>query len=38
LCATAFYLQQNVLLGEKSDVDDVLEAFDKVQKNASVLS
>jgi dTDP-4-amino-4,6-dideoxygalactose transaminase len=38
LCATAFYLEQNVLLGEKSDVDDVLEAFDKVQKNASVLS
>jgi hypothetical protein len=38
LCATAFYLEQNVLLGEKSDVDDVLEAFDKVQKNASVLA
>ncbi|HXX24849.1 MAG TPA: DegT/DnrJ/EryC1/StrS family aminotransferase [Terriglobia bacterium] len=38
LCATAFYLEQNVLLGEKSDVDDILEAFDKVQKNASVLS
>jgi dTDP-4-amino-4,6-dideoxygalactose transaminase len=38
LCATAFYLEQNVLLGEKSDVNDVLEAFDKVQKNASVLA
>jgi perosamine synthetase len=38
LCATAFYLEQNVLLGEKRDVDDVLEAFDKVQKNASALS
>jgi dTDP-4-amino-4,6-dideoxygalactose transaminase len=38
LCATAFYLEQNVLLGEKSDVDDVLTAFDKVQKNAGVLA
>jgi hypothetical protein len=38
LCATAFLLEQHVLLGEKSDVDDVLTAFDKVQKNAGVLS
>jgi dTDP-4-amino-4,6-dideoxygalactose transaminase len=38
LCVTAFLLEQNMLLGEKGDVDDVLEAFDKVQKNASVLA
>lgn len=38
LCATAFLLEQNMLVGEKSDVDDVLEAFHKVQRNASVLA
>jgi perosamine synthetase len=38
LCETAFFLEQNILLGEKSDVDDVLEALDKVQKNASVMT
>lgn len=38
LCATAFYLEQNMLIGEKSDVDDVLEAFNKVQMNASALA
>jgi dTDP-4-amino-4,6-dideoxygalactose transaminase len=38
LCATSFYLEQNMLLGEKSDVDDVLEAFNKVQTNASALA
>jgi hypothetical protein len=31
-------LEQNMLVGEKSDVDDVLEAFNKVQMNASVLA
>ena len=38
LCATAFLLEQNMLMGEKSDVDDVLEAFNKVQLNASALA
>ena len=38
LCATAFLLEQNMLIGEKRDVDDVLEAFNKVQKLASTLS
>jgi len=38
LCATAFYLEQNVLIGEKNDVDDVLEACNKVQMNASALA
>jgi hypothetical protein len=38
LCATAFLLEQNMLVGEKSDVDDVLEAFNKVQMNASELA
>lgn len=38
LCSTAFFLEQNMLIGEKSDVDDVLEAFEKVAKNASLLA
>lgn len=38
LCATAFYLEQNMLLGEKKDVDDVVEAFNKVQLNANALA
>lgn len=38
LVATALYLEQNMLIGERSDVDDVLEAFNKVQKNSSVLA
>jgi dTDP-4-amino-4,6-dideoxygalactose transaminase len=38
LCASAFLLEQNMLMGEKSDVDDVLEAFNKVQMNASALA
>lgn len=38
LCETAFLLEQNMLIGDKSDVDDVLEAFNKVQKNAAILS
>ena len=37
LCATSLYLSQETLIGAKSDVDDVLEAFNKVQKNASTL-
>jgi perosamine synthetase len=37
LCETGLYLAQNMLIGEKSDVDDVLEAFNKVQKNAGTL-
>ena len=38
LCATSLDLPQSTLIGEKSDVDDILEAFNKVQKNASVLA
>ena len=38
LCATAFLLEQNMLVGDKSDVDDVLEAFNKVQTNAGTLA
>jgi dTDP-4-amino-4,6-dideoxygalactose transaminase len=38
LCSTAFLLEQNMLIGEKSDVDDVLEAFAKVGKNPSLLA
>ncbi len=35
LCATALNLGQEVLIGEKSDVSDVLEAAAKVQKYAA---
>jgi dTDP-4-amino-4,6-dideoxygalactose transaminase len=38
LCSTAFLLEQNMLIGEKGDVDDVVEAFAKVGKNASLLA
>ncbi len=38
LCATSLYLPQETLIGAKSDVDDVLEAFHKVQKNAEALA
>jgi len=38
LCETGLYLEQNMLVGEKSDVDDVLEAFNKVQRNAAALA
>jgi dTDP-4-amino-4,6-dideoxygalactose transaminase len=37
VCATSLYLNQHVLIGEKSDVDDIVEAFAKVQKNAGTL-
>ena len=37
LCATSLYLTQEALIGEKSDVDDVVEALRKVQKNATRL-
>ncbi|MGA3165871.1 MAG: DegT/DnrJ/EryC1/StrS family aminotransferase [Terriglobia bacterium] len=37
LCATGMYLSQQVLIGSKRDVDDVVEGFAKVQKNAAML-
>jgi dTDP-4-amino-4,6-dideoxygalactose transaminase len=37
LCATSMYLSQQVLIGSKQDVDDVVEGFAKVQKNAAML-
>ena len=37
LCATSMYFLQQVLIGSKSDVDDIVEAFAKVQKNAAML-
>jgi len=37
LCATSMYLGQEVLIGSTQDVDDVVEAFAKVQKNAATL-
>jgi perosamine synthetase len=37
LCATGMLLEQNLLIGRKRDVDDVVEAFSKVQNNAATL-
>ncbi len=37
LCATSMGIDQHVLLGEKSDVDDILTAIAKVQKGAATL-
>jgi dTDP-4-amino-4,6-dideoxygalactose transaminase len=37
LCATGMLMGQEVLIGAKSDVDDVVEAFAKVQRNAAEL-
>ena len=38
LCATSLYLGQEMLIGTKKDVDDVVEAFSKVQKHAATLA
>jgi dTDP-4-amino-4,6-dideoxygalactose transaminase len=37
LCDTGMLMGQEVLIGAKSDVDDVVEAFAKVQRNAAEL-
>ncbi len=37
LCATSMYLSQEVLIGSRSDVDDVIAAFAKVQRSAAHL-
>jgi dTDP-4-amino-4,6-dideoxygalactose transaminase len=37
LSSTGLWIGQETLIGEKSDVDDMLEAIQKVQKNASML-
>jgi len=37
LCATSLFFEQTVLIGSKSDVDDIVEAFAKIQKNAAAL-
>jgi len=37
LCSTGLWIAQETLIAEKNDVDDVLEAIHKVQKNASML-
>jgi hypothetical protein len=36
-CATRVYLSQQVLIGSKRDVDDIVEGFAKVLKNAAML-
>jgi hypothetical protein len=37
LCAASLYLPQETLIGEKTDVSDVLEVFSRVRKNAATL-
>jgi dTDP-4-amino-4,6-dideoxygalactose transaminase len=37
LCRTGIWITQKALIGDKRDLDDVLQAMDKVQRNASVL-
>jgi perosamine synthetase len=37
LCSTGLWITHKALIGEKSDIDDILEAFNKVQRNASML-
>ncbi len=37
LCASSMYMSHEVLIGSKSDVDDVIGAFAKVQQNATQL-
>ena len=34
LCDEAVWIGQNLLLGEKSDLDDIAAAIEKIQKNA----
>jgi hypothetical protein len=34
MCSEAVWLGQNMLLGTKSDLDDIVMAVDKVRKNA----
>ena len=34
LCVEAVWLQQNMLLSEKSDLDDVASAIERIRKNA----
>lgn len=38
LCATHLVMPHEVLMGSKADADDIVEAFGKVQKNASKLA
>jgi hypothetical protein len=38
VCRDGVWLSHNVFLGEKSDIDDVLEALHKVQRMASTLT
>jgi len=38
LCATELGMDQHVLIGPQQDVDDIIEAFHKVSKNAAALA
>jgi perosamine synthetase len=38
LCEEAVWFQQNILLGEKKDMDDILSAIERIRKNASEIA
>ncbi len=38
LCNEAVWFQQNLLLAEKSDLDDIANAIDRIHKNAEKIS
>lgn len=38
LCEEAVWIQQNMLLGEKEDMDDIVSAIEKIRKNAAKIT
>jgi perosamine synthetase len=38
LCEEAVWFQQNILLGEREDMDDIITAIDRIRKNASEIT
>jgi len=38
LCEEAVWIQQNILLGEKEDMDDIISAIERIRKNASEIA
>ena len=38
LCEEAVWIQQNMLLGEKEDMDDIVSAIDRIRRNAAKIS
>ena len=38
LCEEAIWFQQNMLLGGREDMDDIISAIEKIQKNAAKIT